>query len=629
MKFELVTLGLLGMASASPAQSQGTAHSRRGNIFKRQVPQEHSHEIFLTITREFLNLNNPKGISDPVFGLLGDAAASKGAGKVTNLACLKQETADQAFTNAKKVGDIRGMSAALVYQALERNTGSVGGVSAACTDKPVNPEIGAFAQHQDAAGPGALAGNKAIALALAKQLALIGGDPLLALESGTFVAGDLNDRTAAGKSCDSANDPVGCIFTQRLLLLDATPDEIKAAVKDVVPAFKGTGQLKATHIDFAGLPVAAATGAVLADAGSPAGKPATTPPPSSGNAAGNAAGNAGNAAGNAADKPPAGDPDADECEAVKPTTSASRSCTVFTTTLPAGAVGTPAPAGGNNAQAGGNNAQAGGNNAQAGGNNAQAGGNNAQAGGNNAQAGGNNIQAFTGTLGGAAPPVIKGTGDRPFSVKGNTFTSAGAALSRSCDIQHNACANAANTGKLTGGVGQCETQNAQCHAANSLGKRSTSRERFLRERRQATPATGNFGSCTDPSIKFAAGLDGRKEAAFIPNNLKDFGHGSAQKVGIIAGFICQRLSDSCKAPAAVQASCAQASAAAIAAAQNQAAADAFNGILIGKAAAPPPKATPTPTPAGGAAAAITPAPAAGEDACPPPAPVVVTITKCT
>ncbi|RXG46118.1 hypothetical protein VDGE_03349 [Verticillium dahliae] len=587
MKFELVTLGLLGMASASPAQSQGTAHSRRGNIFKRQVPQEHSHEIFLTITREFLNLNNPKGISDPVFGLLGDAAASKGAGKVTNLACLKQETADQAFTNAKKVGDIRGMSAALVYQALERNTGSVGGVSAACTDKPVNPEIGAFAQHQDAAGPGALAGNKAIALALAKQLALIGGDPLLALESGTFVAGDLNDRTAAGKSCDSANDPVGCIFTQRLLLLDATPDEIKAAVKDVVPAFKGTGQLKATHIDFAGLPVAAATGAVLADAGSPAGKPATTPPPSSGNAAGNAAGNAGNAAGNAADKPPAGDPDADECEAVKPTTSASRSCTVFTTTLPAGAVGTPAPAGGNN------------------------------------------IQAFTGTLGGAAPPVIKGTGDRPFSVKGNTFTSAGAALSRSCDIQHNACANAANTGKLTGGVGQCETQNAQCHAANSLGKRSTSRERFLRERRQATPATGNFGSCTDPSIKFAAGLDGRKEAAFIPNNLKDFGHGSAQKVGIIAGFICQRLSDSCKAPAAVQASCAQASAAAIAAAQNQAAADAFNGILIGKAAAPPPKATPTPTPAGGAAAAITPAPAAGEDACPPPAPVVVTITKCT
>ncbi|RBQ64944.1 hypothetical protein VDGD_03349 [Verticillium dahliae] len=266
MKFELVTLGLLGMASASPAQSQGTAHSRRGNIFKRQVPQEHSHEIFLTITREFLNLNNPKGISDPVFGLLGDAAASKGAGKVTNLACLKQETADQAFTNAKKVGDIRGMSAALVYQALERNTGSVGGVSAACTDKPVNPEIGAFAQHQDAAGPGALAGNKAIALALAKQLALIGGDPLLALESGTFVAGELNDRTAAGKSCDSANDPVGCIFTQRLLLLDATPDEIKAAVKDVVPAFKGTGQLKATHIDFAGLPVAAATGAVLADA---------------------------------------------------------------------------------------------------------------------------------------------------------------------------------------------------------------------------------------------------------------------------------------------------------------------------------------------------------------------------
>ncbi|EEY20090.1 conserved hypothetical protein [Verticillium alfalfae VaMs.102] len=321
MKFELVTLGLLGMASASPAQP--LAHSPRSNIVKRQVPQEHSHEIFLTITREFLNLNNPKGIVDPVFGLLGDAAASKGAGKVTNLACLKQETADQAFTNAKKVGDIRGMSAALVYQALERNTGSVGGVSAACTDKPVNPEIGAFAQHQDAAGPGALAGNKAIALALAKQLALIGGDPLLALESGTFVAGDLNDRTAAGKSCDSANDPVGCIFTQRLLLLDATPDEIKAAVQGVVPAFTGTGQLKATHIDFAGLPVAAAAGAPPAPAGPAAAKPNVTPLASSAPGAGNAVA-----------KPAAYAPDDDGCEAVKPTTTSTRSCTVITRTVP-------------------------------------------------------------------------------------------------------------------------------------------------------------------------------------------------------------------------------------------------------------------------------------------------------
>ncbi|KAM0330107.1 hypothetical protein ACHAQA_004279 [Verticillium albo-atrum] len=557
MKFQILSLGLLGMATASPAHHH--VHARRGNIFKRQVPQEHSHEIFLTTTREFLNLDNPKGIADPVFGLLGDAAAAQGAGQVTNLACLKQETADQAFTNAKAAGDIRGMSAALVFQAIERNTGSVGGVSKACTDPPVNPEIGAFAQHQDAAGPGALAGNKAITLALAKQLALIGGDPLLALESGTFVAGDLNDNTGAGNSCDNADDPVGCIFTQRLLLLDATPDEINAAVQGIAPTFTGTGELKATHIDFAGLPVADAT--VAADPA--AADPAVTADPAA--------------------QPAANATSAIECPAVTPAPAATPSCTVITTTVAATAVSSVlsslAPA--------------------------------ATAVQTSTLAGAN-IQAFTGTLGGAPPPVVSAAGDRPFSVNGNTFTGAGAALGRSCDIQHNACANAANSGKLAGGVGPCDTQNTQCRAQNSL------RKRFFRFRRQAA----DFGTCSDPSIKFAAGLDGRTEEAFIPNNLNDFGHGSAQKIGIIASFICQRLSDSCKAPTAVQASCAQASAAAVAADQNQAAADAFNNILVGGAAAA------TPTAAAGSGAVVTAAPAATESACLPPAAVVMTITQC-
>jgi hypothetical protein len=43
---------------------------------------EHSHEPFLTSVRKSLNLNNPDGISDPVFGLLGNAAAAGGAGKI-------------------------------------------------------------------------------------------------------------------------------------------------------------------------------------------------------------------------------------------------------------------------------------------------------------------------------------------------------------------------------------------------------------------------------------------------------------------------------------------------------------------------------------------------------------------
>ena len=88
------------------------------------MTSEHSHEPVLTSVRASLNLNNPNQILDPVFGLLGDAAAAAGAGKITvtnppyessyssihkafqNLDCLQQATADQAFTNAKAQGDV-------------------------------------------------------------------------------------------------------------------------------------------------------------------------------------------------------------------------------------------------------------------------------------------------------------------------------------------------------------------------------------------------------------------------------------------------------------------------------------------------------------------------------------------
>ena len=42
---------------------------------KREVPQEHSHEQFLTTVRTSLNLDNPAGIVDPIFALLGDAVS--------------------------------------------------------------------------------------------------------------------------------------------------------------------------------------------------------------------------------------------------------------------------------------------------------------------------------------------------------------------------------------------------------------------------------------------------------------------------------------------------------------------------------------------------------------------------
>ncbi|KAF4781875.1 hypothetical protein HER10_EVM0004502 [Colletotrichum scovillei] len=488
MKYQTIafaTSTLVGLVAASPYHRHH--HVRR--ISKREVPQEHSHEIFLNITREFLNKENPKAIADPVFGLLGDAAAKTGAGQVTNLACLQQETADQAFTNAKAAKDIRGMSAALVYQTLERNTAGVG----------------------DPAADGAAANNKEVALALAKQLAAVGGDPMLALESGTFAPGDKSDTTFKGLSCDTDTDPTGCIFTEKKLVLDATPDEITAAAKGVTQTVTGgTGELKATHIDITGL----------------AAKNSATP--ASGNTNSNSNTNTNTNTNDAS------------CDA----TSSNN-----------GAAQTQA----NNGTAGGNN-----------GNNSN---NNGNANSGNANTGnGNNVQTFTGSLGGAPPPVIQSSGNRPFSVNGDTFVGKGAALGRSCDVQHNACARAVNSGQLDGEVSQCDEQNTQCRAQASL------RKRFFK--RQAT----DFGSCSDPSVVFKDGLPDRQAAAFIANNQGDFNHGSAQKIGIIAGFICQRLSDSCKAPAATVESCNKAQSAAVAATQDETAANVFNSMLIGGSA---------------------------------------------
>ena len=75
------------------------------------------------------------------------------------------------------------------------------------------------------------------------------------------------------------------------------------------------------------------------------------------------------------------------------------------------------------------------------------------------QAGGN-LQTFTGALGGIAATPVENTGDatRPFSVKGDTFVNLGGALTRSCDQQFNACANAANGGDETLSTDECTAQ---------------------------------------------------------------------------------------------------------------------------------------------------------------------------
>ncbi len=123
---------------------------------------------------------------------------------------------------------------ALIYRALERNTGSVGLASVPCESiQAVNPEIAALQQHQDPAGEGAQALNKQIAQELARQIASIGGDPLMANEASTFAPGEIGDPTGAGNTCDDAEDDAGCINTLNLRVDDLTEDEIADAVAGV------------------------------------------------------------------------------------------------------------------------------------------------------------------------------------------------------------------------------------------------------------------------------------------------------------------------------------------------------------------------------------------------------------
>lgn len=122
------------------------------------------------------------------------------------------------------------MTFALIYRALERNTGSVGLASVPCESiQAVNPEIAALQQHQDPAGDGAQDLNKQIAAELAAQIAAIGGDPTLANEASTFAPGEIGDPTGAGNTCDDANDLNGCINTLGLRVDDLSDAEIQAA----------------------------------------------------------------------------------------------------------------------------------------------------------------------------------------------------------------------------------------------------------------------------------------------------------------------------------------------------------------------------------------------------------------
>ena len=96
----------------------------------------------------------------------------------------------------------------------------------------------------------------------------------------------------------------------------------------------------------------------------------------------------------------------------------------------------------------------------------------------------------------------------------------------------------------------------------------------------AGASANDFGSCSDPTVKFADGLDGRKEASFAPVDSADFTHGSALNLKVISDFICQQLQGKCEAGAAAVQRCNDAATKANAL-KGQAAADAFNAGVAG------------------------------------------------
>jgi hypothetical protein len=96
----------------------------------------------------------------------------------------------------------------------------------------------------------------------------------------------------------------------------------------------------------------------------------------------------------------------------------------------------------------------------------------------------------------------------------------------------------------------------------------------------ASSGAADFGSCSTPEIEFGVGFDGRKETSFEPTDKASFNHGSAQNIDIISKFICDTLTNSCKANQAAKDLCTQAQTAADGqTAKTGAQADAFNAVF--------------------------------------------------
>ncbi|KAG8758758.1 hypothetical protein FRC12_009928 [Ceratobasidium sp. 428] len=94
----------------------------------------------------------------------------------------------------------------------------------------------------------------------------------------------------------------------------------------------------------------------------------------------------------------------------------------------------------------------------------------------------------------------------------------------------------------------------------------------------ALATTPNFGTCSNPTIVFGVGFDGRTEASFQPANKASFNHDSALNPKIITQSICDTLVGPCNANKPAIDSC-KAAQAASTDLTGQEAADAFNAAV--------------------------------------------------
>lgn len=62
------------------------------------------------------------------------------------------------------------------------------------------------------------------------------------------------------------------------------------------------------------------------------------------------------------------------------------------------------------------------------------------------------------------------------------------------------------------------------------------------------PGVPSYGSCSDPTIRYEYGLDGRTDYSYTTNNQADFPFGSSPNIDPVDGLVCNRLRSPCNAP---------------------------------------------------------------------------------